>query len=94
MLGMSPKKVRHYGKRARALMIAKTAGESVRSGTLIQLVVKSSGEGGLNCGSAAYQYPRISARGDPNGTRTRVFAVKGRRPRPLDDGAAAAAGRP
>ena len=25
--------------------------------------------------------------GDPNGTRTRVFAVKGRRPRPLDDGA-------
>ena len=26
--------------------------------------------------------------GDPNGTRTRVFAVKGRRPRPLDDGAA------
>src|SRR3954451_10281207 len=28
--------------------------------------------------------------GDPNGTRTRVFAVKGRRPRPLDDGADAA----
>ena len=26
--------------------------------------------------------------GDPNGTRTRVFAVKGRRPGPLDDGAA------
>ena len=26
--------------------------------------------------------------GDPNGTRTRVFAVKGRRPEPLDDGAA------
>jgi hypothetical protein len=24
---------------------------------------------------------------DPNGTRTRVFALKGRRPRPLDDGA-------
>jgi Phage integrase family. len=41
MLGMSPKMVRHYGKRARALMIAKTAAESVRSGTLIQL-------GGLN----------------------------------------------
>ena len=25
--------------------------------------------------------------GDPYGTRTRVFAVKGRRPRPLDEGA-------
>ena len=24
--------------------------------------------------------------GDPNGTRTRVFGVKGRCPRPLDDG--------
>src|SRR6476469_2058722 len=31
-------------------------------------------------------------RGDPNGTRTRVFAVKGRRPRPLDDGAAPRSG--
>src|SRR5688500_13943817 len=27
--------------------------------------------------------------GDPYGTRTRVFAVRGRRPRPLDEGAAA-----
>src|SRR6187397_936215 len=26
--------------------------------------------------------------GDPYGTRTRVFAVRGRRPRPLDEGAA------
>ena len=25
--------------------------------------------------------------GDPYGTRTRVFAVRGRRPRPLDEGA-------
>ena len=25
--------------------------------------------------------------GDPYGNRTRVFAVKGRRPRPLDEGA-------
>lgn len=24
--------------------------------------------------------------GDPNGTRTRVIGVRGRRPRPLDDG--------
>src|SRR5438105_595704 len=32
--------------------------------------------------------------GDPNGTRTRVFAVKGRRPRPLDDGAASRSGSP
>ena len=29
--------------------------------------------------------------GDPYGTRTRVFAVRGRRPRPLDEGAACAA---
>lgn len=27
-----------------------------------------------------------SYNGAPNGNRTRVFAVKGRRPRPLDDG--------
>ena len=27
--------------------------------------------------------------GDPYGTRTRVFAVRGRRPRPLDEGAGA-----
>src|SRR3546814_5832677 len=32
-------------------------------------------------------YNRDLVAGDPNGTRTRVFAVKGRRPRPLDDGA-------
>src|SRR5687768_10563609 len=30
--------------------------------------------------------------GDPYGTRTRVFAVRGRRPRPLDEGAAKACG--
>ena len=36
---------------------------------------------------------RRSNSGDPNGTRTRVFAVKGRRPRPLDDGAAWKAAR-
>ena len=29
--------------------------------------------------------------GDPYGTRTRVFAVRGRRPRPLDEGAIAIA---
>src|SRR3954447_24518513 len=29
----------------------------------------------------------IGATGDPYGTRTRVFAVRGRRPRPLDEGA-------
>ena len=32
--------------------------------------------------------------GDPNGNRTRVLAVKGRRPRPLDDGAARQGGAP
>ena len=38
------------------------------------------------------QYNRCS--GVPNGIRTRVAAVKGRCPRPLDDGDAAPAGRP
>ena len=33
---------------------------------------------------------RIEIIGDPYGTRTRVFAVRGRRPRPLDEGANAA----
>ena len=31
---------------------------------------------------------RRNARNDPNGTRTRVAGVKGRCPRPLDEGAA------
>ena len=31
--------------------------------------------------------------GDPYGTRTRVFAVRGRRPRPLDEGAGGSAKR-
>ena len=30
---------------------------------------------------------RYGVGGDPYGTRTRVSAVKGRRPRPLDEGA-------
>ena len=30
--------------------------------------------------------PKNDQRSDPNGTRTRVFGVKGRCPRPLDDG--------
>ena len=32
--------------------------------------------------------------GDPNGTRTRVIGVRGRRPRPLDDGTNILAGEP
>ena len=32
--------------------------------------------------------------GDPNGNRTRVFGVRGRRPRPLDDGTRRMAGEP
>ena len=32
--------------------------------------------------------------GDPYGNRTRVFAVRGRRPRPLDEGAACGGARP
>jgi hypothetical protein len=30
---------------------------------------------------------KLGKAGDPYGTRTRVFAVRGRRPRPLDEGA-------
>lgn len=37
MLGMSPKMVRHYGKRARALMIARGAAERVTGGTVLAL---------------------------------------------------------
>ncbi len=36
---------------------------------------------------------RIFGRGDPYGTRTRVFAVRGRRPGPLDEGAVARCAR-
>lgn len=37
MLGMSPKMVRHYGKRARALMIARGSAERVAGGTILQM---------------------------------------------------------
>ena len=36
-----------------------------------------------------HETPWNSISGDPYGTRTRVFAVRGRRPRPLDEGASA-----
>lgn len=37
MLGMSPKMVRHYGKRARALMIAQGAAKRVTGGTIVPI---------------------------------------------------------
>ena len=37
---------------------------------------------GTRCGTWLHQYIN-----DPDGTRTRVAGVKGRSPRPLDDGA-------
>lgn len=37
MLGMSPEMVRHYGKRMRALMIARGAAERVMSGKILSL---------------------------------------------------------
>ena len=37
------------------------------------------------CRSSIY-YKASEKYGDPYGTRTRVYAVKGRRPRPLDEG--------
>lgn len=37
MLGMSPAMVRHYGKRARALMVAKTAASRISGGTIVSI---------------------------------------------------------
>ena len=37
MLGMSPEMVRHYGKRARALMVARGAAERMTGGTILQM---------------------------------------------------------
>jgi hypothetical protein len=37
--------------------------------------------------SLKYASQVVDFPGDPYGTRTRVFAVRGRRPRPLDEGA-------
>ena len=37
--------------------------------------------------SALLPKPLLSKVGDPYGTRTRVYGVRGRRPRPLDEGA-------
>ena len=56
-----------------------------------QSVRKRTGTGsaageGWHIGKSAEETRRYS--GTPNGTRTRVSAVKGRRPRPLDDGRA------
>jgi hypothetical protein len=39
MLGMSPQMVRHYGKRSRALMIARDAATSVKGGSVVSLGV-------------------------------------------------------
>lgn len=37
ILGMSPEMVRHYGKRARALMVARGAADRLRSGTVLAM---------------------------------------------------------
>ena len=39
ILGMSPEMVRHYGKRARALMIARGAAERMLSGSIVKLAI-------------------------------------------------------
>jgi hypothetical protein len=41
----------------------------------------------LSQSQAGYRYPIPQSSGDPMGIRTPVCAVRGRRPRPLDDGA-------
>lgn len=43
MLGMSPKMVRHYGKRARALMIAQGAAARVTGGQILSMPIKAGG---------------------------------------------------
>lgn len=64
MLGMSPKMVRHYGKRARALMTAKSAADFVKGGRVVSLGVAQ--PTGARQKSARFQ------RGDPNGHDPRV----------------------
>lgn len=46
MLGMSPAMVRHYGKRARALMVAREAAGRVTGGTILAMTVKGGGTNG------------------------------------------------
>jgi len=45
ILGMSPETVRHYGKRARALMIARGAAERVTGGKIVPLARVSQNRG-------------------------------------------------
>ncbi len=53
----------------------------------VQQANSSRSEENKNANSDVGACSRLFSFSDPNGTRTRVFALKGRRPRPLDDGA-------
>lgn len=50
MLGMSPAMVRHYGKRSRALMIAKSAAKEVQGGKLLAMGVVNRSAGSAKNG--------------------------------------------
>jgi hypothetical protein len=73
--------VRHYAKEARLWMLAERAAETVIAGRIERLVGKSAPMGESRPVfhvEKAMARTRFSAAGDPNGTRTRVFAVKGK----------------
>ena len=61
--------------------------EALISATLTGLEPATSAVTGRHANQLRYRALRIKLYGDPNGIRTRATAVKGRRPRPLNDGA-------
>ena len=60
---------------------------SFATATLTGLEPATSAVTGRHANQLRYRALRIKLYGDPNGIRTRATAVKGRRPRPLNDGA-------
>ena len=61
--------------------------EALISATRTGLEPATSAVTGRHANQLRYRALRIKLYGDPNGIRTRATAVKGRRPRPLNDGA-------
>jgi integrase len=62
---------------------------SSTTATLTGLEPATSAVTGRHANQLRYRALRIKLYCDPNGIRTRATAVKGRRPRPLNDGALA-----
>ena len=61
--------------------------EALNTATLTGLEPATSAVTGRHANQLRYRALLIKLYGDPNGIRTRATAVKGRRPRPLNDGA-------